>query len=81
MAVGQTNVVNLNARSRRRRWVLATTVVVILAAAGAGYLYLRGQQGAQLEAAAGPETVTVTPDPTASWWPAPGPCSPPAASR
>ena len=63
MAVGQTNVANLNARSRRRRWVLATTVVVILAAAGAGYLYLRGQQGAQPEAAAGPETVTVTPRP------------------
>ncbi len=63
MAVGQTNVANMNARFRRRRWVLATTVVVILAAAGAGYLYLRGQQGAQQEAAAGPETVTVTPRP------------------
>ncbi len=63
MAVGQTNVANMNARPRRRRRVLATTVVVILAAAGAGYLYLRGQQGAQQEAAAGPETVTVTPRP------------------
>ena len=61
MAVGQTNVANMNARFRRRRWVLATTVVVILAAAGA--LYLRSQQGAQQEAAVGPETVTVTPRP------------------